>query len=62
MPSCFKKCDVNIYADDTAFYYASNDIENVNQVLQSDLKQVFKWLCANKLSLHVGKTKIEIMT
>ena len=42
MPSCFKKCDVNIYADDTAFYYASNDIENVNQVLQSELKQVFE--------------------
>ena len=56
MPSCFKKCDVNIYADDTAFYYASNDIEHVNQVLQSELTQVFEWLCANKLSLHVGKT------
>jgi hypothetical protein len=56
MPTCFSNCDVNIYADDTAFYYASKDIETVNHVLQSELKYVYEWLCANKLSLHIGKT------
>ena len=56
MPTCFTKCDVNIYADDTAFYYAANDLSTIKNVLKSELKSVFEWLCANKLSLHIGKT------
>ena len=56
MPTCFTKCDVNIYADDTAFYFAANDLPTIKNVLKSELKSVFEWLCANKLSLHTGKT------
>ena len=56
MPTCFTKCDVNIYADDTAFYFASNDLSTIKNVLKCELKSVFEWLCANKLSLHIGKT------
>jgi hypothetical protein len=61
MPTCFNKCFVNLYADDTAFYVADVDVTRVNQVLQDELKLVYKWLCCNKLSLHVGKTSSMII-
>ena len=45
-----------MYADDTAFYFAHHCISEVSDALNHDLSNVYKWLCANKLSLHVGKT------
>jgi hypothetical protein len=57
LPSCFTRCHVNIYADDTAFYFADKTVNCVNEVLQNELDEVYRWLCANKLSLHVGKTQ-----
>ena len=56
MPVCFSKCEVNIYADDTAFYFSAKSVQEVSQVLQSELESVFRWLLTNKLSLHIGKT------
>ena len=45
-----------MYADDTAFYVADKNITNVSSSLNEDLKNLHAWLCANKLSLHIGKT------
>ena len=56
LPGCFRYCEVNMYADDTAFYFAHHDIDKVSEALNHDIGKVYKWLCANKLSLHVGKT------
>ena len=56
MPACFTKSEVNIYADDTAFYYCDFNVCNVKAVLQAEFISVSGWLCANKLSLHIGKT------
>jgi hypothetical protein len=56
LPQCFSECQVNIYADDTAFYIAKRTVTEINEALQTELDQVHNWLCANKLSLHVGKT------
>ena len=49
-------CDVNMFADDTIFYVTGKTIDDVNNKLQSDLENVYNWLCCNKLSLHLGKT------
>jgi len=56
LPGCFRHCEVNMYADDTAFYFAHQNVDEVSDALNQDLSNVYKWLCANKLSLHVGKT------
>ena len=45
-----------MYADDTAFFYSDKDITKVSCALNSDTENVYDWLCANKLNLHVGKT------
>ena len=56
MPKCFKDCNVNIYADDTTFYVADTSVDAVSRILQTELEFVHRWLCCNKLSLHIGKT------
>ena len=56
LPTCFTKCHVNIYADDTAFYVSGPDAQHVSEILQREMETVHRWLCANKLSLHIGKT------
>ena len=56
LPQCFNLCEVNIYADDTAFYVSGNNVNEINLALQTEMDAVHQWLCANKLSLHVGKT------
>jgi hypothetical protein len=56
LPSCPSKSHVNIYADDTAFYFADIEVQKVDCVLQEELGNIYQWLCANKLSLHIGKT------
>ena len=56
LPSCFKHCSVNMYADDTAFYYSNREKQPVTDAINEDITNVYLWLCANKLSMHVGKT------
>ena len=59
---CLKKSVVNMYADDTIFYYAHRTPDEVSKVLQDDLHNVAQWLNANKLSLHLGKTNCMLIT
>jgi hypothetical protein len=54
--SSISTSSVNMYADDTAFYYGGCDASHICDVLQNDLEQVHDWLNSNKLSLHIGKT------
>ena len=56
LPGCFKHCSVNMYADDTAFYYSDRNKRPVTDAINEDISNVYSWLCANKLSMHVGKT------
>jgi len=53
---CFEHSIVNLYADDTLFYFANPNIDVVSLALSNDLLHVANWLKANKLSLHIGKT------
>ena len=48
--------DMLMYADDTTIYCNIN--QNVNGiVINAELEKVNKWLCSNKLSLNIQKTK-----
>ena len=46
-----------MYAGDTCLCYQSSDINELNEVINNDLKQLDIWLQGNKLSLNVAKTK-----
>ena len=56
LPSCFELSNVNMYADDTTFYFSSFEFDIIKCTLQKDLNNIYDWLKANKLSLNVAKT------
>ena len=61
LPKCVKNAKVSMYADDTALYYSSADIDVIVQKLNEDLENVRIWLMKNKLSLNVKKTEFMVL-
>ena len=55
-----KFCKVHHFADDTNLLCLSNSIKKMNKLVNADLKHLFNWLCANKISLNVKKTEMVI--
>ena len=47
---------ISMYADDTSLCYQSSGINELNEAINNDLKQLDIWLQGNKLSLNVAKT------
>ena len=45
-----------MYADDTSLCHQSGDLTQLEEAINSDLKQLTTWLQGNKLSLNVAKT------
>ena len=50
-------CNLSLYADDSALYFAHDDPSVIAKRLSCELANCKKWLIDNKLSLHVGKTE-----
>ena len=50
-------CQLSLYADDSALFFAHKDASVIGETLSSELSNCKKWLVDNKLSLHVGKTE-----
>jgi hypothetical protein len=46
-----------MYVDDTNLTACSDDINNLQAILNSDLNNIHQWIVANKLTLNVGKTE-----
>ena len=45
-----------MYADDTTLFCNFDNIRNENTI-NNEINKVYDWLCSNKLSLNVSKTK-----
>ena len=45
---------------DTNLLCLSNSIKKLNKLVNADLKHLFNWLNANKISVNVKKTEMEI--
>ena len=45
------------FADDTTIYHSDCDIDHLTVTLNHELKNIYNWLCANKLCLNVKKTQ-----
>ena len=56
MPYSLAKVKVNVYADDTSLTYSAAKLDNVTQVINSELEKLKEWLQGNKLSLNIDKT------
>ena len=64
LPNCTNMLDSTLFADDTSLsssfsLFTLNGNASVSTI-NAELDKVFKWLCVNKLSLNVSKTKYMI--
>ena len=57
LPLSLHKAQISIYADDSTIYATGSTIEEINIILDYELKSVIEWIKNNKLVLNVGKTK-----
>ena len=60
MNLAFKHALVHHFADDTNLLYSDKDPKRLKKIMNSELKLLFDWLCANRLSLNVNKTEFII--
>ncbi len=60
MHNALKHCIVHHFADDTNLLYSHANPKVLKRVMNSELKILFEWLCANRLSLNVAKTEFII--
>ena len=49
------KCNLLLYADDSALMFSGSDPKQIEKTLSDELKSCRQWLIDNKLSLHLGK-------
>lgn len=54
-----KSCESNIlsFADDTTLYISHSNLTDLFHVANTEINNLYKWFCANKLSLNAKKTK-----
>ena len=57
MHKAFDKCMVHHFADDTNLLFSHKNPKIIKKVMNNELRFLFEWLCANRLSLNVGKTE-----
>ena len=62
LPKCLQHCKTNMYAYDTAICVSASDKAGVTKLMQDDFINLNDWLCANRLSLHIGKTLCMLVT
>jgi len=60
MNKAFSHSTVYHFADDTNLLYSNKNPKIIKKKMNQDLKFLFDWLCANRLSLNVAKTEFII--
>ena len=56
-----KKLIFRIFADDTNIFYSSNNLEQLQTVINEELELILKYCAANKLSINFKKTNFMII-
>ena len=57
LPEVVNASTVSMYAAETSLTFQSQDISQLNQTINDDLKHLDLWMQGNKLSLNVSKTQ-----
>ena len=61
LPNISKLLQFFLFADDTNIYYEAESSEQLEQVINKELKKLHTWLMVNRLSLNMDKTNYYIM-
>ena len=60
LPFVLQDSNVSMYSDGTSLCYQSNDMTQLKEVVNNDLKKLDSWLQVHQLSLNVAKTQKHI--
>ncbi len=60
MNEALVNCRVFHFADDTNLLFSHENPDKLHNIINQELKVLFNWLCANRLSLNVSKTEFII--
>ena len=60
LPNISSKLKFFLFADDTNIYFECKDLKNLEKIMNFELKKLYEWLCINRLSLNISKTKFVI--
>ena len=60
LPNISCKLIFFLFADDTNIYYESNDLKEIEKIVNQELKHLSEWLNVNRLALNVKKTNFVI--
>ena len=60
LPNISCKLKFFLFADDTNIYYESNDLKEIEKIVNQELKHLSEWLNVNRLALNVKKTNFVI--
>ena len=59
---CIKEGGLSLFADDTNVYCIGNNVEEVVDMLNKVMAQVYDWCMENNFTVHPGKSEAMIMT
>jgi hypothetical protein len=57
LPSVVSYSKINLYADDTAVFYAGKSVAEISEKLSSDMSDIATWMEGSRLTLNATKTK-----
>ena len=60
LPNVSEKLKLFLFADDTNIYYESDDLRDLEKVVNQELKSLSLWLKVNRLALNISKTNFLI--
>ena len=61
LPNCLNSSAPRMFADDTNISYLADSLEQLQNVMNSELKNLNDWLITNELSLNIAKTEFMIV-
>ena len=61
LPNCLNRAFPRMFADDTSISIAANSVTELEQIINSELKNLHQWLLAIRLSFNVAKTEFMII-
>ena len=60
LPNISKFFEFFLFADDTHIYYEDESLTKLEKTINRELKQLYKWLIINRLSLNIEKTNFVV--
>ena len=60
--NCSSKLSFRIFADYTYTFYTSNNLHNLESVMNEEFKSVVKYCAINKLSINFSKTNFILVS